>query len=313
MTPPRQTECFLPATDDDEDDGQETKRFKLRLAKKHENEWSRDCEYYVSSLGSDPGMSIVCLTLSATMLRSSWKPVAATVATGLPAYYFYSTWTSRATFDLPIRVRQADGKVGMAHKTLPLLSLDEVNSRLNERATSESILRPNGIRWNYANAALPSNDPIEDAHAKQIIQRDASDPSAPGDYAFFAVMDGHGGFETSSLLSQILINAVVLELGSAKASSPSALKRVTSLFTSASAPADPKHVAETIQLAFTNLDRELVNAPLRIFASSIDEKTRQSKTIPDLSEHPLAMKTMQPAIAGKLSLVYPNSSLKHLR
>ncbi|KAF8915312.1 phosphatase 2C-like domain-containing protein [Mucidula mucida] len=239
------------------------------------------------------------------MLRRSWKPVTTAVAVAAPTYYWYSATRQSETFELPVRVRKSDGKVGMTTKTLPLLSIDEVNRRLRERATTETTPRPNGIVWNYANASLPSNDPIEDAHSKQIVQRDASDPSAPGDYVFFTVMDGHSGPDTSRLLSQILINAVSLELSkliSNPASSKSTLSRVTSLFAS-SADANPVSVANAIQLAFTNLDRELINAPIRIFASNIDEKSRDSKIVPDLSQHPLALKTMQPAVSGSCALM----------
>ncbi|KIY69741.1 protein serine/threonine phosphatase 2C [Cylindrobasidium torrendii FP15055 ss-10] len=239
------------------------------------------------------------------MLRNVWKPVAASVVTGAPAYYLYSTWKTRETFELPIRVRQADGSVGMSTKTIPLLTLDEVNVRLNERATAESILRPNGIKWNYANASLPSNNPIEDAHSKEIVARDATDPSKPGDFAFFAMFDGHGGYETSSLLSQILIKAVSLELSKLIAApTPSLAGRATSLFSAASAPSnDPARVADAIKLAFTNLDWELINAPLRIIAQNIDEESRKKKLIPDLSQHPLAMKVVEPAISGSCALM----------
>ncbi|KAK0461989.1 phosphatase 2C-like domain-containing protein [Desarmillaria tabescens] len=217
------------------------------------------------------------------MWRRAWKPVAATVAIGTPAYLYY--YRTTPTFSIPIRVRDSDGKPAMSTKVLPLLSMEEVNKRLSERANSERTLRP-------GRHPLPSNDPIEDAHSEQIIQRD----DASGDYLFFAVMDGHRAGDTSHLLSLILIEAVSLSLSKLISNSSSttltgsALDRVKSVVGVGSTPdADPYRVSLAIQDAFTDLDRELITAPLR--------------GIPDLSKHPLALKTMLPAISGSCALM----------
>lgn len=244
------------------------------------------------------------------MLRRAWKPIAAVVVVGAPGYIYYKSTTTPQTFDLPVRVKGANGKSEMSTRTLPLLSMDTLVARIREYATSNTHARLDGITWKYTTAALASNDPIEDANASQITERDAVDPSAPGDYLFFTVMDGHGGHHTSQLLSRILINAVALELSALVVGpSPAApqtglLQNVKSLLwsspqnTHTALDSDPQHVSLAIQDAFTKLDIELLNAPLRVLANGLDDESRKNKIIPDLSQHPLALPTMLPAISG---------------
>lgn len=257
------------------------------------------------------------------MLRRAWKPVAATVAVGVPSYYLYRQYSAHPTFELPIRVRGADGKAEMSTRTVSILPLKTLDERINKNAVSKSHTSPGGTTWTYTTASLPSNDPIEDANATQVVQRDETDPSAPGDYLFFAVMDGHSGTHTSQLLSKILIKAVALELFSL-VSNPSAETKATSgILSSAkyliwgskpSTPlpspsnqgpldADPNRVSYAIEEAFARLDHELINAPLRILANSLDEESKKNKVIPDLSQHPLALTSMSPAISGSCAIM----------
>jgi pyruvate dehydrogenase phosphatase len=203
----------------------------------------------------------------------------------------------------------------MTVKRYTLLPLKELEARLHENAVSETTTRPNGITWKYTTSNLASNDPIEDAHANQIIERDPDDPSAPGDYLFFAVMDGHGGKETSNLLSRILIKGVAMELAnlvSKSAMSASSLGLMNSFKSIFSPPplqqfldGDPKHVSRAIEEAFTKLDNELLQTPLRILANSMDQEAFKTQTIPDLSKHPLALPSMLPAVSGKFFLPKP--------
>lgn len=243
------------------------------------------------------------------MLRRAWKPIAATtVLIGTPSYYWYTLKYKQEAFDLAVKVRQADGKTVMASRSFPLLPKDTIDERIRERASSESTLRPGGIVWKHSTAQLAANDPIEDANSHQIVERDPTDPSAPGDLLFFAVMDGHSGYHTSQLLSRVLIKAVALEL-STIIHNPSAvipisggiLGKVKPLISSpfsSSVAGDPKNVAFAIQNAFTKLDKELLNAPMQLLANSLDEGTLKSGTVPDLSHHPMALTTILPAISG---------------
>ena len=247
------------------------------------------------------------------LARRLWKPVVATVVVGGPAYYFYKHYSDPRTFVLPIKTRGTDGKIEMSTRTISILPLKEVEARFQKNAVSETHNRPNGISWTRTTAFLASNDPIEDAHCNQIIERDASDPSAPGDFLFFAVMDGHGGYQTSQLLSRVLIKGVALELSALTAESNSRPQlglagRLQSLLWSTRPPsipcpldADPHRVSLAIQDAFTKLDTELIETPIRILANSLDKESRKMKKIPDLSKHPLALPSMVPAVSGTVS------------
>ena len=251
---------------------------------------------------------------SSSMFRRVWKPFTATLVIGGPAYYLYrSHYREPHTFVLPIKTRGADGKLEMSTRTISLLPLKEVEARIQENSVSEIHNRPNGISWKCTTALLASNDPIEDAHSYQIIERDASDPSAPGDFFFFTVMDGHGGYHTSRLLSRILIKGVALELSALTPESNSRPQlglsgRLQSLLWSTRSQsvtcpldADPHRVSLAIQDAFAKLDTELIQTPIRILANSLDEESRKMKRIPDLSKHPLALTSMLPAVAGTVS------------
>lgn len=244
------------------------------------------------------------------MLRRAWKPIAATtVLIGTPSYYWYTLKYRQEAFELAVKVRQSDGKTVMTNRSFPLLSKETIDAKIRERATSESNPRPGGIVWKHSTASYAANDPIEDASSHQIIARDESDPSAPGDLLFFTVMDGHGGPHTSKLLSRVLINAVALELSTlikdpkSTISGSGLLGGFKSLFSSASSKGiaeDPGNYATAIQNAFTKLDKELLNAPIQVLASSLDEAALKKKTVPDLSQHPMALPTMLPAISGAL-------------
>ncbi|KAJ7368569.1 phosphatase 2C-like domain-containing protein [Mycena albidolilacea] len=259
------------------------------------------------------------------MLRRVWKPALVVSAPAL-GYLYY---TSREqTFDLPVRVRGADGKATMSTRTLPLLSMAEVDARIREKATENTVTRP-GIVWHHTTASVNANDPIEDATANQVIRRDEGD----GDLLFFTVMDGHGGYYTSQLLSRVLINAVALELSALNKPAPNSssgwLDGIKSALWSPSTVsggktdvdihispdtnssttppnpnADPLRVARAIQTAFTSLDSELMAAPLRVLAAALEkDKDNKSTEIPDLSKHPLALPSMLPAMSGSCALL----------
>jgi len=241
------------------------------------------------------------------MLRRAWKPIAASVVIGVPAYILFDRYSQSQTFQLPVRVKNTSGKSEMTVKRFSLLPLKELEVRLHENAVSETTTRPNGITWGYTTANLASNDPIEDAHANQIVERDADDPSAPGDYLFFAVMDGHSGSDTSKLLSRILIKGVAIELANlvskpGTSPSPGLGSRIKSILTASPMQtcfdSDPSRVSQAIEQAFTKLDTELLQTPLRILANSMGHEDFKENTIPDLSKHPLALTVMRPAISG---------------
>ena len=248
------------------------------------------------------------------MLRRLWRPVVGTaILVGAPGYlYFKYTQKPKPqeTFDLPVRVRGPDGKATMSTRAIPLITKEEVEARLNAHAQMASTTR-RGIVWKQATAFLASNDPIEDANASKIIERDPSEISPAGDLMFFAVMDGHGGYNTSRLLSRVLIPAVALELNllinepTSYIPKTGTLENLKALLKPTKAAplrfdADPKFMALAIQRAFTNLDSEIVDAPLRLIAQTMLEKgdKESAQQIPDLSKHPMAEAMVKPAMSG---------------
>jgi pyruvate dehydrogenase phosphatase len=229
------------------------------------------------------------------MLRRLWKPIAATtVIVGTPSYLYYR-YNKPQSFDLALKVRGVDGAPVMTTKTFPLLSLSAVEQRLNANVKSDSVTRPGGVTWRHSTASVAANDPLEDAHADAIIARDPSDPVGPGDWLFFTVMDGHGGPHTSRVLSKTLINAVALQLSSL-------INGASGSIFQKPAVQSPENISLAIQGAFTKLDEELVNAPLKVLASNIDKESVKKKIVPDLSQHPLALTTMLPAVSGAFGM-----------
>ncbi|KAH9850785.1 protein serine/threonine phosphatase 2C [Lenzites betulinus] len=251
------------------------------------------------------------------MLRRAWKPVlGTTVLVGAPTYVYYRYYLkpTRETFSIAIKATGPDGKRHVVNQALPLLTKDEVDARLREQAATHSVARPGGIVWKSSTARFASNDPIEDAHASLLIERDASDAAPPGDYLFFAVMDGHGGPHTSRVLSEVLIPTVAMELASrirdpkASLSDAGLLAKAKSLVwrsSPSSTPydSDPTNVARAIESAFTRLDAQIVNSPLEILAASVSTEDMKKKLIPDLSQHPLATSSIQTAMSGSCALL----------
>lgn len=246
------------------------------------------------------------------MLRRAWKP-AALIAFGVatPAYLYnrYSSRSKPQTFDVSIKETGPDGKALMVTKTFPLQSMSDIDQRINQHASLETKPAAQGLVWKHTTAHLSSNDPIEDANSHSVIAKEHTSLSPAGQLLFFAVMDGHGGWHTSQLLSNVLIPAVALELstlianGKAPISKSSMLDSVKTLF-SKSGPtipldADPKFVSQAIERAFLNLDTQIVNAPLHVLVDNTDRTALEKRDIPDLSQHPLGMATMLPAMSGK--------------
>jgi pyruvate dehydrogenase phosphatase len=245
------------------------------------------------------------------MFRRTWKPLATTVlGIGGPAYLYYTYSKQKLqTFNMVVRDRGPDGQRILSTRSFTLLSPEEVDARLNKDATLKTTRRPGGIVWHRTTASLSSNDPIEDASANAIVERDASDHSPQGDLLFFAVMDGHSGPHTSRLLSQVLLPAVGTEISSLIKEpylifpKPSLLHKIKSLFWSSPAgsgslDADPKYFSLAIQSAFSRLDSELTNAPLRLLKAELDARKSSKGTTLDLSDHPMARETMSTALSG---------------
>ncbi|CAO1614921.1 unnamed protein product [Parajaminaea phylloscopi] len=190
-------------------------------------------------------------------------------------------------------------------RVLKTLTDAEVNEKLkaNELSVDLSSKKAHCLVARYDLNSVAANDPIEDRSAQIIVERDCGsrgrvnaerlDPkqhpqeagaaSAVGDLAFFAIMDGHAGFHTSSYLSQKLIAFVALELekvfretgeyaalAKAQASMPGKIWRAVAGGEPSDAAASqgihwqPEVVKRAISKAFVGLDKEICNTPVEL-------------------------------------------------
>lgn len=261
--------------------------------------------FSAQTMSSLPALTTSFLPLTnPVMLRRAWKPLAASIIVAGPAYYYLTA--REQTFEFPVKVKGSDGKKSeIIMKTLPLLSMKTVDSRLRQDATSETNSRPYGVTWHHTTSSLASNDPIEDAHSHQIIQ---SNDGTKGDLLFYTVFDGHGGRNTSQLLSRTLINAVALQLSqlAAASDSPSTKSFSDNLFGIWSKSAslgswDVPSISSAIENAFVEFDNVLLDAPVSILKQAVQEgKMSANGPVPDLSGNASGVQTLQAAISGTI-------------
>ncbi|TRM68195.1 phosphatase 2C-like domain-containing protein [Schizophyllum amplum] len=238
------------------------------------------------------------------MLSRAWKPALVAAAVSAPSYYLYkSTYGRDDSFEIVVKVAGADGRPERQKMVLPLQSMKQINARLHEHETSRTWSRP-GVVWRSTTSFLSSNDPIEDANAAQIVQKD---PNSPGDYLFYAVMDGHGGPNTSKLLSHTLISAVARELATLTQPEDASnlAKRAASLIWANKAPieTDPLSISKAMQTAFTRLDDEILKMPVQYLASKMDAASRDKDLVPDLREDEVALLALRTAVSGSCALL----------
>jgi pyruvate dehydrogenase phosphatase len=251
------------------------------------------------------------------MLRRAWKPILGAAVVVAPSAYIYHNYTKsrrKSTFTIDVEETGSDGKTFMVKHSFSLLSKLAVDQRINQSATFTSQPPSDGLVWKHTTAQLSSNDPIEDAHAQAAITTEATSSDPARNLLFYTIMDGHAGFDTSRLLSHVLIPAVGLELSwlaydgrtSTKTSyildilKPLFFPFPNSLSRAADAPQDGhvERVAQAIRRAFDNVDFEILNGPLRLLAANVGKL--DTTNIPDLSQHPMAGASMMPALSGVL-------------
>lgn len=248
------------------------------------------------------------------MFRRAWKPILGATAVAVPTSYLYLRYTasdrSGSTFSIDVKEKGPDGKARMAKRSFPLIPKPVVEQRINEFATSTSLAPSQGVVWKHSTAHLSSNDPIEDAHAEAVITTQATSSDPARSLLFYTIMDGHAGFDTSRLLSRVLIPAVVLELSLFARDGGGVLSRMSSILDVLKSPFSPnspsrmdapqeghiERVSQGIQRAFDNVDFEIVNGPLRVLAANVGKLDKEN--IPDLSQHPMGEASMLPALSG---------------
>ncbi|AOW31500.1 hypothetical protein I503_06221 [Candida albicans SC5314] len=121
---------------------------------------------------------------------------------------YFSTSTSS--------LHQKDSISHQQHKEgIFLLNEEQVSTKLRQFEESYTVNRGKGVT-RYDICQLPSNSPIEDDRAEEIVQvpiLQDNNIKTSTDWMFFGVFDGHGGWTTSSKLRDQLIGYVINELG----------------------------------------------------------------------------------------------------
>ncbi|KAL6450128.1 PTC5 [Pyruvate dehydrogenase [acetyl-transferring]]-phosphatase 1 [Candida maltosa Xu316] len=144
-------------------------------------------------------------------------------------------------------LNQKDGISHQQHKE------EQVSTKLRQYEESYIVNRGKGVT-RYDICQLPSNSPIEDDRAEEIVQvpiLQDNNIKTSTDWMFFGVFDGHGGWTTSSKLRDQLIGYVINELGTIykPVQGEDNLRYVPNSAT----------IDQAIKNGFLKLDHELVN------------------------------------------------------
>lgn len=152
--------------------------------------------------------------------RTALLALAAFAAAG--GAYYYETYITGDKDDATFTM-----KIARQNHTFNLLSKADAEEKLCRNQTSVSPNRPGNpvIRWDRN--WLGSNEPCEDRSAVDLIPRERSATSTPTgteetvegqkDLVLFSIIDGHGGWATSELLSKVLHPTLSLGLAGLQA------------------------------------------------------------------------------------------------
>lgn len=158
-----------------------------------------------------------------------------------------------------------------------LLNDEQVSAKLRQYEESYHVNRGKGVT-RYDICQLPSNSPIEDDRAEEIVQvpiLQDNNIKTSTDWMFFGVFDGHGGWTTSSKLRDQLISYVVHELGSIFKPAPS---EDNLRFVPNSATID-----QAIKNGFLKLDHEIVNKNIEKLLNDNNKAKAAELLMPALS------------------------------
>jgi len=193
-----------------------------------------------------------------------------------------SLYTGTIQGDGPLQKETDD----YGRKIVEMLTPEQATAKLRKNEESWLVDRGHGV-VRYDVVQIPSNDPIEDDHAEQIIQVPAETAAAPSDWMFWGVFDGHSGWVTSAKLRQTLIRYVANELNS-------------TYKTAASQQPTPESIDKAIKTGFLRLDHEIVHE------SVAKVKKAQSKLA--------AAELLAPALSGSCALLsFYDSRTQELR
>ncbi|ODV80283.1 protein serine/threonine phosphatase 2C [Suhomyces tanzawaensis NRRL Y-17324] len=192
------------------------------------------------------------------------------VTTPLPSdSKFYSTSTSS--------LHQANSISHQQHKEgVFLLNEDQVSTKLRLFEESYSVSRGKGVT-RYDICQLPSNSPIEDDRAEEIVQvpiLQDNNVKTSTDWMFFGVFDGHGGWTTGSKLRDQLITYIIHELGTIfKPANDDNLRYVPNSAT----------IDQAIKNGFLKLDHEIVNKNIEKLLNDNNKAKAAELLMPALS------------------------------
>ncbi|KAK9478541.1 phosphatase 2C-like domain-containing protein [Lipomyces japonicus] len=169
---------------------------------------------------------------------------------------------------------------GFSTKGLKTLTDDEVSAKLREHEEAYKVERGNGV-VRFDVAQLASNSQIEDDYAAKIVNVNFADGES--DWYFFGVFDGHGGWNTSAKLRELLVPYVAREL--IEAVKPDTVS--TDYFVSTSA--NGRLVDRAIEIGFQKLDDDIVKKPINFLL--------------DNPYKPASPELLMPAMSGSCALL----------
>lgn len=157
-----------------------------------------------------------------------------------------------------------------------LLNEEQVSAKLRQYEESYYVNRGKGVT-RYDICQLPSNSPIEDDRAEEIVQvpiLQDNNIKTSTDWMFFGVFDGHGGWTTSSKLRDQLILYIVHELGTIfKPANDDNLRYVPNSAT----------IDQAIKNGFLKLDHEIVNKNIEKLLNDNNKAKAAELLMPALS------------------------------
>lgn len=157
-----------------------------------------------------------------------------------------------------------------------ILNEEQINKRLRQYEESYFVGRGQGV-LRYDICQLPSNSPIEDDRAEEIVQVPIvqdNNIKTTTDWMFFGVFDGHGGWTTSSKLRDQLISYVIAEFNTIfKPAEDNNLRYVPNSST----------VDQAIKNGFLKLDHEIVNKNIEKLLNSNNKVQAAELLMPALS------------------------------
>lgn len=172
---------------------------------------------------------------------------------------------------------QSNGVGSQQHKEgVFLLNEEQVSSKLRQYEELYFVNRGKGVT-RYDICQLPSNSPIEDDRAEEIVQvpiLQDNNIKASTDWMFFGVFDGHGGWTTSLKLRDQLISYVIHELGTIfKPAHEENLRFVPNSAT----------IDQAIKNGFLKLDHEIVNKNIEKLLNDNNKAKAAELLMPALS------------------------------